>query len=226
MIFSRNFFRVAALCSFISVPTTLCLIFLPHLFPKAATIEAQIARDAHPVYVIYLWGSFVHPFFTLVAALGASICLARNSAGAAIAGVLFFSIWGFSEMLQQSLVLIARHQIWSEAYRRVGDPASHAAIANYLQGSAAVSDSLYALIVTAFLLANLLYAIASWRSEGLTRYVSWGYAAATFLSIFTVLTGFGLNLDSAVVSWLYPLIQPAARTLIGVWLWRTESIKL
>ena len=224
MLFSRDFFRAAALCSFVSAFTTLGLIFLHHWYPAAQSLEERVAREAHPVYTAYLWIYFVHPFFTLTAALAAAINLARRSAGTALTGFMFFFIWGFTEMAQQSLTLIARHQIWSAAYRRTSDEASRAAIANFLQGYDAVWDGLYALIVVAFLLANLLYGIAAWKGPELTRYVSWAYLAAAFLGIFTVGSGLGWWNEPAAVDWIYPLIQPAARAFIGVWLWRTGPI--
>jgi hypothetical protein len=225
MLFSRNFFRSAGLCSFVSAFTTLGLIFLHHWYPAAQTLEERVAREAHPVYTAYLWVYFVHPFFTLTAALAAAVNLARRSAGAALAGFMFFFICGFTEMVQQSLTLIARHQIWSAAYRHAADEPSRAAIANFLRGFDAVWNGLFALIVVAFFLANLLYGIAAWKGPGLTRYVSWAYLAAAFLGVFTVAEGFGQEIPG-VVDWMYPLIQPAARAFIGVWLWRTEPISL
>jgi hypothetical protein len=224
MLFSRNFFRAAGLCSFVSAFTTLGLIFLHHWYPAALNIEERVAREAHPVYTAYLWIYFVHPFFTLTAALAAAVNLARRSAGAALAGFMFFFIWGFTEMAQQSLTLIVRHQIWSAAYRHAADEPSRAAIATFLRGFEAVWNGLFALIVVAFFLANLLYGIAAWKGAGLTRYVSWAYLGAVFVSVFTVAEGFGWEIQPGIDDWIYPLIQPAARAFIGVWLWRTGPI--
>lgn len=225
MHFSRRFFRVVAVCSFVSAFTTLGLIFLHRWFPAASTLEERVLREAHPVYRFYLWVYFVHPFFTLSAALGAGVSLARRSAGAALAGFMFFFIWGFTEMAQQALTLVARHQLWSTAYLQAADETSRAAVGSYLNGFGAIWNSLYALIVVAFLLANLLYAIASWKGPGLARYVSWAYGAASALTVINVASAFGREIAPALDDWLYPLIQPAARTLIGVWLWRTGDVQ-
>ena len=226
MLFRSKFFKTAALCSFVSAFTTLGLIFLHYWFPSAHNLEERIARDSNPVYAGYLWIYFVHPFFVLTAALAAGVSLARRAAGAALAGFMFFFIWGFSEMVQQALTLIARHQLWSPAYGKAADDASRAMIAAYIGGLDAIWDSLYALLVVAFLLANLLYAIAGWREDGLGRYVSWCYLAAALLTVFNVAAGFNWINEPSFVDWMYPLIQPAARALIGVWLWRTEDVHL
>jgi len=224
LFFSKRFFRAAAVCSFVSVITTLGLIFLPLGYPAAHNLDERLFREAHPVYRLYLWIYFAHPFFTLTAALAAGVNLARRAAGIALAGFMFFFIWGFTEMAQQSLSLVARHQLWSAAYAQAADPASRESIAGYLNGLNAVWDSLYALIVVAFLLGNVLYAVACWRASGLTRYVSWGYWAASVLTLFYVGEAFGQNFAPALVDWAYPAIQPLARGLIGVWLWRTGDV--
>ena len=66
------------------------------------------------------------------------------------------------------------------------------------------------------------------RGRGLSRVVAafYGAAAALTLQIIIVEVGGGQLLPDAVDFWLYPLIQPLARTLIGVWLWmhRDEDV--
>jgi hypothetical protein len=59
--FSPRFYRVAAICSFISAATTLCLIFLPRLYPRAASFEQNIALIENPIYTLRLWIYLFHP---------------------------------------------------------------------------------------------------------------------------------------------------------------------
>lgn len=225
LLFSKRFFRIAAVCSFVSALTTLGLIFLHFGYPAASNLEERMFREAHPVYRLYLWVAFTHPFFTLTAALAVGVNLARRAAGIALAGFTFFFIWGSTEIVQQSLTLVGRHQVWSNAYARAVDPASRATIANYVTGLDAVSESLYAVIVVTFLLGNLFYAIASWGGTGLIRYVSCAYLAASTLTFFYVGEAFGQRFAPSLVDWAYPAIQPLARGLIGVWLWRTGDVQ-
>ncbi len=47
------------------------------------------------------------------------------------------------------------------------------------------------------------------------------YFAAALLTALIILVELGgPGLPPAIGFWIYPLIQPLARTLIGVWLWR------
>ena len=61
-----------------------------------------------------------------------------------------------------------------------------------------------------------------WRRRGLSRVVGGFYAAAAALTLQFVIVelGGGQLLPDAIGFWVYPLIQPLARTLIGVWLWK------
>jgi hypothetical protein len=83
-------------------------------------------------------------------------------------------------------------------------------------------NAMYFLLIVGFFIANTLYAVAMWRRSGLSRVVGGFYAAAAALTlqIIVVEVGGAQLLPDAVDFWLYPLIQPLARTMIGVWLWR------
>jgi hypothetical protein len=85
-----------------------------------------------------------------------------------------------------------------------------------------VWNAMYFLVLVAFLIANSLYAAAMWRRRGLSRLVGGFYAAAAALTLQFIIVelGGGQLLPDAIGFWVYPLIQPFARTLIGVWLWR------
>ena len=65
----RMFYRVAALCSIASAITTLGLIFLPGVLPSAEDFAARMARVDEPVYRLYAWVYFTHPFLVVTAAL-------------------------------------------------------------------------------------------------------------------------------------------------------------
>jgi hypothetical protein len=82
-------------------------------------------------------------------------------------------------------------------------------------------NAMYFLLIVGFLIANSLYAVAMWRRPGLSRVVGGFYAAAALLTlqIIVVEAGGGQLLPDAIEFWVYPLVQPLARTLIGVWLW-------
>ena len=84
----------------------------------------------------------------------------------------------------------------------------------------ALWDSMFLFLLIGFLIGNVLYGIATVHGHGLTRIISWFYFAAAFLTL-TILSGelhgnAPRDHERVVVS----AVQPAARFLIGVWLWR------
>lgn len=219
MRFSPVFYRVAAICSFASALTTLGLIFLPGLFLPAEDFAARMTRVNDPMYRLYAWVYLAHPFLVVAAALAVAMRLRREAASLVIPGLLAFLLWGATEAGQQALTLFAFNP-WRLAWL-AGDPAVRASMEVRTAMYDGAWNAMYFLLIVAFFIANALYAVAMWRRGGLSRVVGGLYAAVALmtLQIIVVETGGGQLLPAAIEFWVYPLIQPLARTLIGVWLW-------
>ncbi len=220
MHFTPAFYRFAALCSIASAVTTLGLIFLPGMFPPAEDFAGRMARVNDPVYRLYAWVYFAHPFLVVTAALGVAMRLRREAASLAIPGLLAFCLWGATEAGQQALTLFAFNP-WRLAWL-AGDPAVQATMELRVAFYDGVWNAMYFLLIVGFFIANTLYAAAMWRRSGLSRVVGALYAAAAALTLEIIYVEVGGRsfVPDAVGFWLYPLIQPLARTLIGVWLWK------
>jgi hypothetical protein len=220
MRFTPAFYRFAAICSIASAITTLGLIFLPGQFAPAEDFAARMARVNDPVYRLYAWVYFAHPFLVVAAALGVAMRLRLEAASLVIPGLLAFLLWGATEAGQQALTVMAFNP-WRLAWL-----AGDAAVRTTMEARTALYDglwnALYFLLIVAFFLANALYAVAMGRRRGLSRVVGalYGAAAALTLQIIVVEVGGPQLLPEAIDFWVYPLIQPLARTLIGVWLWK------
>ncbi len=223
MQFTPSFYRFVAICSFASAITTLALIFLPGVLPPAEDFAARMARVNDPVYRLYAWIYLTHPFLVVAAALGVSMRLRREAASLVIPGLLAFVLWGATEAGQQALTLMAFNP-WRLAWL-AGDSAVRATMELRTAMYDGVWNAMYFLLLIGFFIANLLYAVALWRRHGLSRVVGvfYGGAAALTLQIIIVEVGGRQLLPDAVDFWVYPLIQPLARTLIGVWLWRHRN---
>lgn len=219
MHFSPSFYRFAAICSFATAITTLGIIFLPGWFPPADDFAGRMARVGDPAYRLYAWVHFVHPFVCVAAALGVAMRLRREAASLVIPGLMAFLLWGATEAGQQALTLMAFNP-WRLAWL-AGDPDVLATMEARTAMYDGVWNAMYFLVLTAFLIANTLYAVAMWRGRGLSRVVGGFYAAAAALTLQIIIVelGGGQLLPDAIDFWVYPLIQPLARTLIGVWLW-------
>jgi hypothetical protein len=226
MHFSPTFYKTVAVCSIASAATTLGLIFLPGTMPPAEEFTARMARVNDPVYRLYAWIYFVHPFLVTAAALGVAMRMRREAASLVIPGLLAFCLWGATEAGQQALTIFAFNP-WRFAWL-AGDPVVRAT----MEARAALYDGLwnamYFLLLVGFLIANALYAAAMCRRPGLSRNVGILYAAAAALTlqIIVVEVGGPQLLPDALDFWVYPLIQPLARTLIGVWLWTHRDEKV
>jgi hypothetical protein len=222
MSFSRNFYRATAVCSFISAATTLLLIFPPKFYGPLTSLELRIEVVEHPLYQLRAWAYLLHPFMVMAAALGVAAALRRTAAGVVVPGLLGFLLWGFTEAAQQTLTVTAFHR-WAGAYR-TADMAARETLRTQIAVYDALWDSMFLLLPFGFLVANVLYGIATLRGRGLTRTISWLYFAAAFLTLTIISAELrGPTLPDVVSAWLYPLLQPAARFLIGVWLWRVSD---
>ena len=222
MRFSARFYRAAAICSFVSAVTTLLLIFLPKIYGPAASIDARVALIHHPLYQLRAWAYFFHPFFTLTAALGVALALRYSAPGRMVTGFLGFLIWAFTEAAQQALSLTV-YQRWAAAYPQA-DTAGREILRLQIAAYDNLWDAMFLLLLVAFCAANILYATATIHGRGLTHLLSIFYFGAAFLTLSIISNELGgPSLPSRLEGWIYPLLQPAARFSIGLWLWRARD---
>jgi hypothetical protein len=222
MTFSPAFYRTAAVCSMLSAVTTLLLIALPGLHGVGPSIEARVALLDDPRYVLRAWAYLLHPFLVLGAAMGVAAALRMTAAGAALAGLLGFALWAFTEAAQQTLTLTAFHR-WAAAYP-TAEESVRMVLRIQIETFYVIWDAMFLLLLLAFLAGNVLFGLAMWPQRGLTRLVGGCFFAAAILTAFGISSELGGPVvPSPVDAWLYPLIQPAARTIIGIWLWRRAS---
>ena len=222
MLFPQSFYRSAAVFSWISALTTCLLIFLPRFFAPIDGFEGRMERVHDPAYVWRAWAYLLHPFFTGTAALAVAIRLRRVAPALVIPGLIGFLLWAATEAAQQTVTLQAFDH-WRVAYL-----AGDAAVRSTMQLRAAIYDgiwdAMYFLLLICFFIGNVLYSVALWRGRALSKAVSVGYAGAAALTAFLISSeAGGPGLPSGLDVWMYPAIQPLARTLIGVWLWRNAG---
>jgi len=218
--FSRTFFRVAAVCSFLSAITTLGLIFLPRLYQPVASFDERMALIDNAAYLTRSWVYLVHPFITVAASLAVAVRQRYRAAGAATVGLLGILLWGGTEAAQQALTKVALDRTWRAAWL-TADEVERTLIRSQVATYDAIWDAMYFLIIIAFLIGNVFLALAMRGERGLGRWVSiayWGGAAVTLPLVLQELGAPGL--PEPLDTWLYPAIQPLGRSLIGLWLWR------
>jgi hypothetical protein len=217
-----RFYRIAAICSFASVFTTLGLIFLPEFFAPGEGFDARMARVHDSAYRLRAWIYLVHPFLLMTVALAVAFALRGRSAVLAIAGLLGFLLWGFTEAGQQTLTLFA-FDPWRVAYA-TADEATRAAIRERAEIYDGIWNGMYVLLLIGFAIGNLCFGIAMVRVKQFTRIVGLFFLAASTLTLALLLGELGFPLPEPLASWSYPAIQPLGRALVGVWLWRESRM--
>lgn len=222
MTIDPRFYRVAAICSFISVATTLGLIFLPDLFQPAPDFAARMGRVHEFPYLLRAWIYLLHPFMVFTAALGIALAVRRQAPVLALAGMAGFTLWAFNEAGQQTLTLFAFDR-WRVAWH-TGDEAMRAALQVNAVMYDGLWDGMYMLLLIGFAIGNACLGVALLYSAGLARVVGGFLLAACLLTVLLFLNEIGLRLlPGTGLDWLYPLMQPLGRALIGVWLWRCAT---
>jgi hypothetical protein len=217
-----RFFRVAAICSFASVFTTLALIFLPEFWAPGQGFEARMARVHDPVYQLRAWIYLLHPFLVVTAALGLALGIATRlrtrAAILAIVGFLGFLLWAITEAGQQTLTLFA-FDPWREAYA-TADAATRESIHLRTEIYDGLWNAMYNLLLIGFAIGNVCFGCALVAVQGLARVVGLFLFAAAALTVALFAGEFGFAMPEPLATWSYPAIQPLGRALIGVWLWR------
>ena len=220
--FTPRFYRLAAVASVASAVTTLGLILLPLAYAPGDGFEARMARVADPAYALRSWVYAVHPVITFAAALAVALRLRRIAPAPALIGALGFHAWAFTELAQQMLTLAAFDR-WRVAYA-AADASVRAAMPALTLFYDGLWDAAYWVLLCAFTIGNVAFGATMVRRTGLTRIVGACYLGAAMLTL-TILSSEwrGPALPAQVSFWAYLLLQPFARTAIGVWLWRNAD---
>lgn len=229
MYFSARFYRTAGVCSILSAVTTLGLIFLPRFWQPVPDFNARMALGEHPAYLLRSWIYLIHPFLVFTAALAMAARCRVRAAGAASLGLAGFALWAATEAGQQTLTKVFLDRTLRAAWL-TADAASRAAIRQQVALHDVLWDAMYLLILIAFVAGNILLGLAVRRvaasgamAPALGRWVAVALWAASALTLTFLLGELGAAITIPGSDWLYPMIQPLGRTLIGIWLWREAT---
>jgi hypothetical protein len=220
---SPAFLRTSAICWMVSAATTLGLIFLPRLVAPAPDFESQVRLVHDPAYLLRLAIGIVHPLIVLVGALGVLVLRAPYAFGSSTVGFGFFVLWASVESVQQCLTLVALNWTWRAMYLATTDAATRRTLRSHIEAFDAVWDGLFFFLLLAFIVANVLFAVATRGGRGLQRTVSIFFVLGAGLGVTSLLTSFGGGrIAPSVMGALYPAIQPAGRFLTGLWVLRAR----
>lgn len=124
---------------------------------------------------------------------------------------------------RSSRSLLFAYDPWRLAYL-AGDAGVRAAMPERDALYSAAWHAMWTFLLLPFLVGNVLYAAALVRQQGLSLAVGAFHAAAAVLTALLLLGEFGLpTLPEPVLALLHSSLQPIARALLGVWLWRNAD---
>lgn len=222
MRFSATFFRVAAVCALLSAITTFGVHLLPLLVPPPVTFEDQIALAVNPAYVFRLWWVLAHILLVLFSMWGFAGAKLPASAGPVGFGLFGFLLFSMAELVRTSLALNAVNA-WRALYASGSDETARAMLRENLLSWPQVGNALFFLLILGFFLGNLCFGIATWRGRGLEKTVSVALLVWSAISLAGFASEYGGQAWLELPEWVAVTYQPAARTLVALWLWREGS---
>jgi hypothetical protein len=216
---SPRFLRFAALCSFASAITTLGVHLLPPMLPAARTVEEAARLHDNPIHVARLWIVALHVLIVFVAAWAAALLLSPRAPGWVGLGLFGYAVFTIAELTRACLGLFAVNR-WRAAFLAPDTPeATRAALRSLLEGWTGVGTSLFFVFAIGFLIGNLFLGIAAAGGRGVERTV--GIVLLVWAGIsFAGLLAASLQTPGPP-DWLSYTFQPAARALLGVWIWKS-----
>lgn len=218
----RSLFRAGAICSAASAVTTFLLWLLPRLYEASAAAPDGLHAD--PLYMARWWVNFAHVFLALTAYWAATAALWNRSRFLAGSALLWFLLWGFTEILGVAINIFAVNRSW-RAGLATADAATQQILRTNLAGFAAVWDAMFFVILVGFLLGTLFLGLAAVGGSGLQRAVGGLLLLGVPLTVAILLSGYaGVGQLDPVVAWIYPVLQPISRGLMAVWLWRISNV--
>lgn len=220
------FIKIAAICAFITAVTTFLLWLLPKLYIAPEDFDEAIALSRNSMYMARQWINLLHIPLALMAYFGLAYVLRKRELPKVGIGMIWFLIWGIVEMIGISGIIFSVNGNWRANY--VGASSSEQEILRInIESYLAQWDSMFFVLLIAFLLGTAFYGWATWCGKGLERLLSYLFWLAAPLTILIILSGyFGLEYGTTVVGIVYPILQPVSRFVLGLFLMKNgDNIK-
>lgn len=221
--YNQIFLKIAAGAAFSSAVTTFLLWLLPHLYNAPASFEEGVLLHQNFYYMAKQWVNLLHIPLALTAYFGLCLVSYKRRFGLSLFGMMWFSIWGAIEMIGVSIILISVNYNWRSGYQQAND-LNKAVLKNNIETFYSVWDSMFLVLLIAFLLGTLFFAWATWKSSGLKKVLSYLLWLAVPLTVLIILSGYaGQEWAGQATQYLYPILQPCSRALLGMVLWQASK---
>ena len=221
---SPAFMKVASICAILTAVTTVAVHWLPDLWSNATTFDSQVQLRHNTIYMGRLWIVLIHCVLVVISMAAIPLLLSGSSRLVAMFGFGSYVLFAFVEILRTSLSIFAVNRAWRAGYETSGDEIQRRAFRSALDTFGGINDALFFLFFTAFTVGLFCYGFALLSKSGLDQRVGflflfWGLLNLPGLIGVIV----GNEALGAPFDWVGRYFQPAARFLIGAWLWNIST---
>ena len=221
---SPAFMKVASICAILTAVTTVAVHWLPDLWSNATTFDSQVQLRHNTIYMGRLWIVLIHCVLVVISMAAIPLLLSGSSRLIAMFGFGSYVLFAFVEILRTSLSIFAANRAWRAGYETSGDEIQRRAFRSALDTFGGINDALFFLFFTAFTVGLFCYGFALLSKSGLDQRVGflflfWGLLNLPGLIGVIV----GNEALGAPFDWVGRYFQPAARFLIGAWLWNIST---
>ncbi len=224
MNFSRGFLRFAAVCALLTAGTTVAVHWLPAFWAGATTFEAQLALRENPVYLARLWLVLLHCVLVVISMYAVGFRRLREAPALVGLGFLAYVVFAFCEIVRTTFAIFAVNRMWRTQFAGAADEQTRETARLLLAAVPGVSQTLFFIFFTAFVIGTFCYGFVLLRGSGFERtlgffFLAWGvFSLPVLVDEISGATSFG-----GAFEWVGQYFQPLLRGAIGVWLWTVAA---
>jgi hypothetical protein len=221
---SPVFVKVASVCAILTALTTVAVHWLPDLWSNATTFESQVQLRHSTIYMGRLWIVLVHCVLVVISMAAIPCLLSGGARLVALFGLGSYAMFAFVEMLRTSLAIFAVNRAWRAGYETSNGDVRRETFRDALDTFAGVNETLFFLFLAAFTVGLFCYGSALLLRSGIDQAVGFLFLLWGVLNLPDLVSAIAENeaLDKGF-DWVGRYFQPAARLLIGAWLWRVST---
>ncbi len=221
MIPSNNFTKFAAICSLLTVITTLGI----HLFfpDPPGDFEERVKLYKDSTYLLNRWWVIAHCLLVMVAMWGFALLQFKKSPGFAGLGFIFIAVFAIAEITRQMYVLFYMNEL-RQQYDLATDAVLKESIKTALTQSGLLGAPLFGLFILAFGLGNLFFGLSLLPEKGFSKILAMLLVVWSLGSFMALGNSFWNNpaVNRFIEHFNYSF-QPLMRLLIAAWLWKQSS---
>jgi hypothetical protein len=221
---SPAFIRVASICAILTALTTIAVHWLPDLWSNATTFESRVNLHHNAIYMGRFWIVLIHCVLVVISMTAIPCLLNGTPRLIAIFGLGSYVMFAFVEMLRTSLSIFAVNRAWRAGYQASSDDIQKRAFRAALDTFGGVNDALFFLFLTAFTVGLFCYGCALLSKSGNDQRIGFLFLVWGVLNLPGLIGAIiGNEALGAAFDWVGRYFQPAARLLIGLWLWNVST---